>query len=187
MKCSNCGAMLNPNAKFCVKCGTRILTQKAGAESQNAEPDKKNGVSDPGPVSFDAPGQNQGMGQYARSRASYMDAAYSNVGENPEETAGNRYTPQEPANYKSQNGNEYTSAYGEAPQESLKYRNQSGNAYRSVYGGTPQESLKYGNQGGNEYTSAYGGTPQESLKYGNQGGNEYTSAYGEAPQESLKY
>ena len=154
MRCSNCGAQLNANAKFCVKCGTRVLAQKNDAGSQNANDNNKYRSSDPGTVSFDGPGQ--GMEQYAGSRAGQPAAAYSNMRGDPENTVGDQYS----------------SAYGNnAPQESLKYSSQGGNEYTSAYGNNaPQESLKYSSQGGDQYTSAYGNNaPQDSLKYSSQG------------------
>ena len=162
---------MHENARFCAKCGSRILAQKPDAGSRNANDNNTYGVPDPGTVSFDESGQSRKMEQHAESRASQMTAAYSHMRGNPENTVADQYT----------------SAYGSAPQESLKYSRQGGSEYTSAYGNEPQESLKYSRQGGSEYTSAYGNEPQESLKYSRQGGSEYTSAYGNEPQESLKY
>ena len=138
MRCSNCGAQLYENAKFCARCGTRILVQKNDAGSQNANENNKYGVPDPGTVSFDEPDQRRGMEQLEESRPSQMTSAYSNTRGNPENTIADQYT----------------SVYGSEPQDVLEYSPRGGADYTSANGNEPEEVLEYSGRGRNEYTSA---------------------------------
>ena len=189
MRCSNCGAQLNANAKFCAHCGTRVLAQKTDAGSQNVNNNNKYGSSNTGTAAFEGADQSRGMEQHAGSRASQMDAAYSSMRENPENTVRDQYTsaygstPQGSEKYRSRGGNEYTSAYESAPQGSEKYRSRGGDEYTSAFESAPQEPGPYSSRGGNEYTSAFESAPQEPGPYSSRGGNEHTSAFERVPQE----
>ena len=121
MRCSRCGAELNPNAYFCIKCGARVLAQNNGAGAQSTNNNNIYGSSDPVTASFDGPGQRNGMGQHAGSRDSQMTAAYSNVGENPANNPGN----------------ESTSAYGNVTQGGNGYSNRGSGPYASDPGNDP--------------------------------------------------